>query len=117
MCVDSFAPIIDSLGEPHFEFMGGTLGRIASVANVATEVDAEISADATRLASKWLSLAKHLPSLLDDVLSFPAHAHDGARGEELAQTSIETLGAEVSIVSLGHFKCRPYLREIRDVVV
>lgn len=57
MCVDSFAPIIDSLGEPHFEFVGGTLGRIASVANVATEVDAEISTDATRLGGKWLGLS------------------------------------------------------------
>ena len=30
--VNSFAPIIDPFGEPHFEFMRGTLRRIATVA-------------------------------------------------------------------------------------
>lgn len=109
MRIHRLAPIIDSLGEPHFELVCSALGRITSVADVATEVDAEISADAARLGGEWLRLAQHLPSLLDDVLSFPTHADDGPGREELAQTSIEALGAEISIVSLGHFKCRPHL--------
>ena len=39
---------------------------------------------------KWLSLSEHLSALIDNILAFPAHANDGSRGEELAQT-IDTI--------------------------
>jgi hypothetical protein len=77
--------------------------------DVPSKVNAEVATDATRLGSERLSLAKHLTALLNHILSLPAHTNDGSRREELAQPSVEALGAEIGVMSLGHFKCRPHL--------
>ena len=82
--------------------------------DVPSKVNAEVATDATRLGSERLSLAKHLTALLDHILSLPAHANDGSRREELAQPSVEALGAEIGVMSLGHFKCRPHLHVHRQ---
>ena len=52
---------------------------------------------------QWLRLAKHLTSLLDNVLSFPAHADDGSAAEERRKTTEEWFLGQVSVVGLGHF--------------
>jgi hypothetical protein len=77
--------------------------------DVPSKVNAEVATDATRLGSERLSLAKHLTALLNHILSLPAHTNDGSRREELAQPSVEALGAEIGVMSLCHFKCRPHL--------
>ena len=77
--------------------------------DVPSKVNAEVATDATRLGSERLSLTKHLAALLDHILSLPAHTNDRSRREELAQPSVEALGAEIDVMSLGHFKCRPHL--------
>jgi len=92
--IDNLGPVVDPFRKPHAELVGGSFGRITAVADIATQINREITTNASRLGSQRLGLSQHLTSLLDDILSFPAHAHYRARAEELNETRKEFLGAE-----------------------
>ena len=63
---------------------------------------------AVRLCTRFLlKLTQHLTSLLDDILAFPAHANNGSRAKEFDKSSKERLGAQVGVVTGGHFFRRP----------
>ena len=101
--VNSLSPVVDTFREPHLQFVFGTFGRVGSVANIATKIDGEISTDAPWLGVKWLGLSQHLATLLDDILSFPAHADNGSRRKEGSESTEKGLLLQVGIVGFGHF--------------
>mmetsp|Transcript_9608 Transcript_9608/g.26139 ORF Transcript_9608/g.26139 Transcript_9608/m.26139 type:complete len:243 (+) Transcript_9608:1254-1982(+) len=105
--INSLTPVVDTLWEPHLELVSSGLRRVASVADVASQVDGEVSADAAWLGGQWLGLAEHLASLTDDVLALPAHADDWSAAEELGEAWVERLLGQVGIVGLGHFQGWP----------
>mmetsp|Transcript_36709 Transcript_36709/g.104435 ORF Transcript_36709/g.104435 Transcript_36709/m.104435 type:complete len:214 (-) Transcript_36709:38-679(-) len=87
--------------------MLGRFGRIGSMANVSSQVNGVITSNRSRLRCQGLCLSQHLSALLNDILSFPAHADNGTRREEFSQTAEKGLFGQVRVVSLRHFLGRP----------
>mmetsp|Transcript_24951 Transcript_24951/g.42744 ORF Transcript_24951/g.42744 Transcript_24951/m.42744 type:complete len:202 (+) Transcript_24951:205-810(+) len=88
--------------------MLGRFRRITSMADVASKIDGVIATDGTGFGCQGLGLSKHLPALLNDILSFPAHANDRSRAEEFAEGRVERLLRQILVVILSHFHCGPY---------
>ena len=56
MGINGLGPVADALFEPHFQFVFRALGAIASVANISSQIDRVVPADATRLGCQRLCL-------------------------------------------------------------
>ena len=78
----------------------GGLNGIRSVADVSTNINAEVSSDGSWGGAQWVGLSEHGSSLLDDILSLPNHGDNGSASHVLDKTWEEGLGAEVSVVLL-----------------
>jgi len=71
------------------------------VADVAADIDGEVSADGTGLRLERVGGSEDLASGGDDLLALPSHGDDGSRGEVLNETVEERLGREVGVVTGG----------------
>jgi len=95
----------DFLGlEPHADLVLGTVRSIRSVDDVASDGDAQVTTDGASLGVVGVGGTDQLASLQDNVLSFPDHGDNRSAAEVLAETVVERLGAQVSVVLLGHLQ-------------
>jgi hypothetical protein len=56
------------------------------MADIAAQIYRVVTANGPWFGCQWLSLSEHLSALIDNIFSLPAHADNGSRREELAQT-------------------------------
>jgi len=80
--------------------MLGRLDSIGTMADVAADLDAEITADGAHGRLGGHSCAEHLAALEDGVLALPHHCADWATGHVVDETSEESLAGEVGVVLL-----------------
>ena len=92
--------------EPELDLILRAVGSIASVDDVAADLNAQVTADASGQRVVGVGGSDQLAAALDDVLALPDHADNGSAGKVLAQATVERLGAEVKVVSLGLLKSR-----------
>ena len=67
-------------GEPKSNFFVGRFDGVRSVANVSSDVNAEVSSDSTWFGIEWLGGTEHFSSGKDGIITFPNHAADWSRG-------------------------------------
>ena len=96
-------PFGDTVGEPEGDFLSSGFGTVRSVADVAADVEGEVTTDGAGGGSGGVGFTEEGAALLDDVDAFPDHTDDGAGGEEFAEGGEEGLGGEVTVVGLGLF--------------
>lgn len=95
-------PVGELLGlEPEGDLLGGGLNTIGSVADVAANIDAEISADGSGEGVGGVGGAEEGAASLDGALALPDHGADGAGAEVLAEALVEALLGEIGVVLLG----------------
>ena len=80
--------------------MVGGLDRIGSVADVASDLNAEVAADGAHGTLGGHGGAEHLAALEDDVLSLPNHGADGSAGHVVDEAGKEALAGEIGVVLL-----------------
>mmetsp|Transcript_5866 Transcript_5866/g.13914 ORF Transcript_5866/g.13914 Transcript_5866/m.13914 type:complete len:210 (-) Transcript_5866:29-658(-) len=106
----SFAafPFADSLGEPVGNFLVGGFDRVRSVADVAANLNAEVSTDGSHGGVRGHGGTKHFASFNAGSLSFPDHSTDWSRGhvsnksrEELLCLKVFVVGFHVFLGTLG----------------
>ncbi len=82
-------PVQDfSLFEPESNFLLGVFDRVTSMADVASDLDAEISSDSSRGGFKRVGGSEHLASGGDGLLSFPNHADDRSAKSDKTETKL-----------------------------
>ena len=86
--------------EPKVDLVVGSLDGVGSVDDVATDVDAEVTADGAGLGVHGLGGTKHLAAGEDSVVAFPDHGADGAGGSVVDETAEEALGGQIGVVLL-----------------
>ena len=92
-------PVQDfSLFEPESDFLFGVFNGITSVADVSSDLDAEVSSDGSGSGFERVGGAKHLASGGNCFLSFPDHADDGAAQHVISQLGEERFLDEVGVV-------------------
>jgi len=79
------------------------LHRIGTVDDVATDFDAEVAANRTRLGRRRVGGADDLATRLDDILALPNHGDDRTGAHVGHETAEEGLGAQIRVVLLGVF--------------
>ena len=77
--------------EPQSDFFFSRIDSIRSVANISTDIDAEVASDGAWGRSKWVGGAEHGSSLFDSVFALPNHAADRARVHVFDEASKEWL--------------------------
>lgn len=94
-------PVKDlALLEPESNLLLGILHRVRSVADIPSDLNAEIAADGARLRSEGVGGAEHLPSGADGLLALPNHAHDGSGHHVIAELREERLLDQVAVVGV-----------------
>ena len=78
-----------SLGEPEGDLGVGGLDGIGTVADVATDVNAEVATDGAGVRLEGLGGTEHLAASSDSVVTLPDHGADGARGGVVDETTEE----------------------------
>jgi hypothetical protein len=68
------------------------------VANVSTDINAEISSDGSGGGSKRVGLSQHGSALFDGIFSFPDHGNNGSASHILDQTWEKGFFAEIGVV-------------------
>ena len=100
------SPRDETFGEPEADFLSSGFETIGTVADVSADVEGEVTTDGAGSGGGGVGFAEEGAALLDDVDAFPDHTDDGAGGEEFAETTIEGLLGEVTVVFLGLFHGR-----------
>ena len=72
------------------------------MADIASDIDAEITSDSTRLRVKWLSGTEHLSSSENDVCAFPNHAANRCRCCPSGESGEERPSRKIGVVLLEH---------------
>jgi len=90
-----------SLWEPQSKLLLGILNAVRSVNDVATNVNAVGSADASWVGSQWVGGSDDLSCLLNNILSLQSNGNNWTRGDVLDQRWEEWLGGEVRVVVLS----------------
>jgi len=94
-------PAVDLiLLEPEGNLLLCGLDAVGSVADVAANVDGEVTADGAWGAVLWVGGAKDDTAGLDGVTTLPDHGADWARGHVGDETGEERLGAQILVVLL-----------------
>lgn len=88
------------LGEPQSDLLVGRLDGVRSVQDVASDLDAEVSADGSGQGIGGVGGSQHLAAGLDDVQALPDHRDDGSGAHVVDQSGEEGTGAQVSVVLL-----------------
>merc|ERR1719234_3042798 len=84
--------------EPETNLMVGRLNCVGAVADVAPDVDGEVSPDGPGKGSSRVRLAKHNTTSLHCVQTLPNHGADRAAGHVGDKSAEESLAGEVSVV-------------------
>jgi len=92
---------VDTIGEPELDLVLGGLDGIGAVADVAADVEAQVTTDGTGSGIGGVGGADDLAAGLDDLLTLPDHAHDGAGAHVVDEVAEEGLGGEIGVVLLG----------------
>ena len=93
-------PAAHALREPQSNLLLGRLDGIGSVADVASDVNAKITANGARGRVGRVGSTKHDTTSLDGVQALPHHAAHRAGEHVLNQSGEELLATEVSVVLL-----------------
>lgn len=94
-------PVEDlTLLEPKGDLLLGILNRVRSVADVATDLNAKITADSTGGRLKGVGSTEHLTSGGNGLLALPNHGNDGSAEHVIAKLGEEGLVHKVAVVSL-----------------
>lgn len=94
-------PVEDlTLLEPKGDLLLGILNRVRSVADVATDLNAEITTDSAGGRLQGVGSTEHLTSSGNGLLALPDHGNDGSAEHVIAKLGEEGLVHEVAIVSL-----------------
>ena len=100
------SPGSDAFREPEGNFLLGRFDGIGSVADVASNFDAVISANGSRSRVTGHGGSKHFASFLYDTGTFPDHGADGSTGHVGNETGEEFLFLEVFVVLFHVFLTR-----------
>ena len=94
-------PVEDlSLLEPERNLLLGILNRVRSVANVAADLNAEISTDSSGGRFQGVGSTEHLPSSGNSLLALPNHGNDRAAQHIISKLGKERLVHKVAVVGL-----------------
>jgi len=94
-------PVDQLLGlEPKRDLLLGRLLGVGTVNDVATQVDAEITANRSWEGLLRISLTHHHSASFGGILAFPHHGNDGTRGDELDELVVKGLVFQVDIMLL-----------------
>jgi len=86
--------------EPKCDLLLGRLLGVGTVNDVATQVDAEITANRSWEGLLRISLTHHHSASFGGILAFPHHGNDGTRGDELDELVVKGLVFQVDIMLL-----------------
>ena len=86
--------------EPEVDLVVGSLDGVGTVDDVATDIDAEVTADGAGLGVEGLGGTEHLAAGDDGVVALPDHSADGAGGGVVDETAEEALGGQIGVVLL-----------------
>lgn len=96
-------PFRKTLGEPVSDFLVGGFDRVTSVADVTSDLDAEISTDGSHGAIGGHGSTEHLASLNAGILSLPNHSNDGSRSHVFDQSGEELFSLKIFVVGFHVF--------------
>jgi len=100
--IAALGPVDDLLSlEPEVDLVLGTLSRVGAVADVAADVDGEVTTDGAGGRVSGVGGTEEDASRLDHVEALPDHGDDGARREVLDESGEEGLSLEVVVVLSG----------------
>jgi hypothetical protein len=86
--------------KPESNFFLGIFNAIGTVADVAADVNSEVSADSTGGRGKWISSAENGSPSLDGITALPHHSDDRSAQHIGNETREERLFREIGIVLL-----------------
>ncbi|GMT02925.1 hypothetical protein PENTCL1PPCAC_25098, partial [Pristionchus entomophagus] len=93
--------VVDLLGlEPVSDLTVGRLDRVRTVADVAANLDGEVSADGSGSGGERVGGSEHDTALLDDVESLPDHGDDGSGDHVVDEGGEEGLLLQIDVVLL-----------------
>jgi hypothetical protein len=90
-----------SFWEPQSQLLLGILNAVRSMDDVAPDVNAIGSTDASWFSGQRVSGPDDLPGLLNNILSLESNCNNWSGGDVLDQGWEESLGGEIRVVSLG----------------
>jgi len=93
-------PAAHALGEPQGDLVFCALHSVRAVADVASDLDAQVAADGARGGLGGLGCSEHHTASLDGVLALPNHAAHGAGHHVVDEAAEEALGGQVGVVLL-----------------
>lgn len=93
-------PGVDTLREPQTDLLLRSLDAVRAVADVATDVEGEVTADGARGRVGGLGGTEHDTASLDGAHTLPHHAAHGTRVHVLNQTSEKALRGQIRVVLL-----------------
>merc|ERR1719184_722365 len=94
-------PVTELLGlEPEGNLVVGRLNSVRAMADVAPDMDGEVSPDGSREGSGRVGFTKHNTTSLHCVQTLPNHGADRAAGHVGDKPTEESLAGEVSVVLL-----------------
>lgn len=88
------------LTEPQSDFLFGGFDSIRSMADVASDLDAHITTNASGAGVSGVGSAQHYTSSLDDIQTFPDHWNDGTRAHVFDQSGEEWTTSQIGIMFL-----------------
>lgn len=92
-----FAEVIT---EPELDFLVGRVNGVRTVADVSSDIDAEVTSDAAGGRVEGSGFTEHLSAGSDNVVTFPNHSNDGSGGHISDETSEERLAGKISVMLL-----------------
>ena len=99
-------PRSDSLRKPQSNLTFSVLDGVRAMADVSSNINGEVTADSSRSRVGWLGSTQHHTASLDSTLSLPHHAAHRTGEHVLNQSSKESLGGQISVVSLEQLTLR-----------
>ena len=84
--------------EPESNFSVGRFDCVRAVADVAANINAEVTTDGAWVGVKRLSGTEHFTASSYSVCTFPDHGADRASDHVINKTTEEALGGQVSVV-------------------
>ena len=88
------------LGEPKGALLGRAVEGVRAMANVASELEAKVSANGAGQRGSGVGLTQNHSSDLDGVGAHPDHGTDRSAGKVFAQVVVKALAGQISVVLL-----------------